>query len=90
VLRLHATIALALLVGGCGSAGHSCPAAKSGWFSGWGSGGSNAFAFGLRHPWGCEERAVAPAPPPTPPAAPPSAEPTSEQGPSPSGSGFPR
>src|SRR3984893_7265093 len=88
--RLHAAIALALLAGGCASAGQSCPAAKSGWFSGWGSGGSNAFVFGLRHPWGCEDRAAAPARLPAPPAVPPTAEPTSEGAPSPSGSSLPR
>ena len=90
LLRFRAAIALALLAGGCAWAGPSCPAAKSGWFSGWGSGGSNAFMFGLRRPWGCEDRAAAPARPPAPPAALPTTEPTSEAPPSPPGPSLPR
>src|SRR6266436_735617 len=72
------SVIASLLFGGCAST--ACGTGRTGgWFSGWGTGGANAFTVGLHRTWGeCADRTPGPAQRPFGPAPPPSAEPASE------------
>ncbi len=79
------SVIASLLFGGCAST--TCATGRTGgWFSGWGTGGANAFTVGLHRTWGeCADRTPGSAQRPLNLSPAPSAEPASELQVSPSG-----
>jgi hypothetical protein len=72
------SVIASLLFGGCAST--TCATGRTGgWFSGWGTGGANAFTVGLHRTWGeCADRTPGASQRPANLAPAPSAEPASE------------